>query len=76
MAATKKTVSLSELATSVLEEIRQGQAEKVAADQLAAKKLSTEIGQAVQKLASDVRNVASGDITYADLDSFRKTYNV
>lgn len=70
----KKTTSLSELATSVLDEVQRGQVEKTAAS--AELVLGTDIGQSLVKIAKEVRSLSQADVTYEDLANFRKTYNV
>lgn len=68
---------LSQLATSVLQEVEKGQVVKeAAATYKPSQPLTTETGKMLQKVAELVRIAGKTKISYTDLERFRKTYDV
>jgi hypothetical protein len=67
---------LSQLATSVMREVEQGQLVKQASATYTNTELETATGKLLQKLAEQVRIEGSAGISYADLARFRKVYDV
>ena len=68
--------NLSQLATSVMRTVEEGQVVKAASLAYPQEELKTNVGQLMQKVAMQLRNEASTKITYADLARFRKAYDV
>jgi hypothetical protein len=67
---------LSQLATSVMAEVAQDQMVKQAQMAYINSALVTVTGQALMKVATQLRTTETADVTYTDLACFRKTYGV
>lgn len=68
---------LSQLATSVMQEVAQAQLVKQAEVAYTKEQsLKTETGKKLQKVAEQLRIAGSSRITYTDLARFRKAYDV
>ena len=68
---------LSELAQAVSAVVEQASSEKTAAESaIPVAVMQTPVGQMLQKIATQLRLAGFDQITYTDLDSFRKAHDL